>query len=363
MKLYPFQEKCVKWLGAREKNGAMLVAKMGLGKTIMALELVHRTLSEQQRKGQCTLYLTPWVLIQNVINTSERFYGRELKVSGFHRRYSRENPVGTCDIVVSSYKRLAYNADEFGKHQYFRVIYDESHLLGRKCNKFLQVARRLRSRRKILMSGTPFYRGLRDIVTQLAVAGVIVDDVPGTRVTHNKLQQSLVIDRHVRFENYSPETLVTAPLDVEALTYNGEDWCSVVNDRLRELPSRVVIFSDNDVLMRRLDTLLRETGRPSLLVTRSKKGATSGMYRAIETFKRGKSTVLVMSSKVAAHGFDLSCARVVFLTSSSGHVLQLLARVHRPSLTSPPTHTAIVVMRPDDQRMRDLLSLISTRAN
>jgi len=261
-RLFPYQAKTVQWLIEREsgvnrhpayvegRNGCLLAMVMGLGKTMCAATLVAHTLNAQRSAGSATLYVCPKNLLGTVRFEFEKFFGDQLRILVYHASMMRSE-FNRCDftrlrqydVVITNYStarsraaRLAKFDDEkaaslaamaecqqspqrpssvtgaalaFTNFPWFRIILDESHEIRERGNKIFRAMNRLKSPRRICMTGTPIHNRVADIFHQLEFTGL---QLPSKQRKNRSLLDHMGLVGHVvRFVEHKDAKAVELP--------------------------------------------------------------------------------------------------------------------------------------------------------
>ncbi|XP_033228267.1 SWI/SNF-related matrix-associated actin-dependent regulator of chromatin subfamily A-like protein 1 isoform X2 [Belonocnema kinseyi] len=148
--LLPFQREGIRF-GVSKNAKCMIADDMGLGKTIQALGLAH-------------YYKEDWPLLI-VTPSSVRYQWSEAifrflpSVPVHHVRQFTKSKDGfeMGEVTIVSYDLLARSIDDFEKHHFGIVIFDESHFLKSSKTVRYKAAQRIAAgaRHVILLSGTP----------------------------------------------------------------------------------------------------------------------------------------------------------------------------------------------------------------
>lgn len=277
--LFPYQEECIQWAvdieSASEHHphfeadtrGYMLAVEMGLGKTLIVLTLIMRTLHRQETLRQPCLVVCPKNLLGTIRYEIEKFFGDNIRVLLYHRDFLRhefehldENAFRSYHIVLTNYRTIQSRAHVLDTHeddasmgadekhpgttqvpsaagrlshlfrsgvysnssasdtithaaaaaaassassaifnskigdgglvgttqevtevqsartflelQWYRIVFDESHELRNRGNKTTKACRRLVSKLKCAMTGTPMVNAIDDIYSQLECVGL-----------------------------------------------------------------------------------------------------------------------------------------------------------------------------------------------
>jgi SNF2 family DNA or RNA helicase len=175
--LYPYQQKCLKWMLKRERSkeapGGFLCLEMGLGKTILTMAtMVHNPVGK-------TLIIMPANLVTQWKSEFEKFTDCEPFVID---ATSSNKGLITSDVLEAHSVFLApisvfgamRNADENSilTYEFDRIVVDEAHLLRNHKTKSYRLIRQLGSRIKWCLTGTPVVKDDRNFTTLLEFLGI-----------------------------------------------------------------------------------------------------------------------------------------------------------------------------------------------
>jgi SNF2 family DNA or RNA helicase len=150
--------------------GGCLADDMGLGKTIQTLAMLQK-IKEEDHSNKTTstsLIVMPTSLIYNWLNEARKFTP-QLKIHA-HTGGARNKDVShfiDFDIIITTYGITRIDADLL-QHFYFNyIILDESQNIKNPASKSFKAVRLLKSRHKLILSGTPVENSVADLWTQL----------------------------------------------------------------------------------------------------------------------------------------------------------------------------------------------------
>ncbi|QEK52636.1 DEAD/DEAH box helicase [Pedobacter aquae] len=171
--LRPYQKAGYNWFHFLQKYnfGGCLADDMGLGKTVQTLALLQKAKEEQQALGIHTtsLLIMPTSLIYNWINEAKRFTP-QLKICT-HTGTNREKDISIFsqyDLVITTYGISRLDVDVI-KEMYFNyIILDESQNIKNPSSKSFKAVKQLKSKYKLILSGTPVENTVNDLWTQMS---------------------------------------------------------------------------------------------------------------------------------------------------------------------------------------------------
>ncbi|KAL7554507.1 hypothetical protein ACHAWF_017964, partial [Thalassiosira exigua] len=181
--LRPYQMEGISWLNFLRNvrlNGS-LCDDMGLGKTLQALIAV--AISHQYEPGGITgsaapaihvnkksLVVCPSSVVGHWVSEIGRFFPGNLVFVPFDftgsaksRRAAWHNRVRKSNIVITSYSVLRSDIDLLKETMWNYCILDEGHLLKNPKTATAKASRRLRSRHRLILTGTPIQNNVHEI--------------------------------------------------------------------------------------------------------------------------------------------------------------------------------------------------------
>ncbi len=165
--LRPYQKAGFNWMNflADFKLGGCLADDMGLGKTVQTLA----TLLRHKESGNGTsLLVVPTSLIYNWEQEARKFTP-DLKVYNYTGTYRDKNieKFAGYDLVVTSYGTVRIDADLLQKYYFNYVILDESQAIKNPTSGIAQEIKKLSSRHKLILTGTPIENSTMDLWSQM----------------------------------------------------------------------------------------------------------------------------------------------------------------------------------------------------
>ena len=195
--LRSYQISGYQWMYSLIKNGmgGCLADDMGLGKTLQALALLlkfkkARTViasSPLENDGQLSLFdmqpkdkeepqpssliIVPTSLVHNWVNEIRKF-APLLNVfihSGAQRNRngSLQKVANEYDAIITTYGTLRNDKEIFEKTEFFITILDESQYIKNKSSKTFDAVMSLKSKHRIVLTGTPIENSLSDLWSQM----------------------------------------------------------------------------------------------------------------------------------------------------------------------------------------------------
>lgn len=171
--LRPYQKAGYNWFHFLRKFnfGGCLADDMGLGKTVQTLALLQKIKEENQEEGIHTtsLIIMPTSLVYNWLNEAKKF-APKLKIHA-HTGSFRNKEVelfSNYDVVITTYGITRVDV-ELLKTLYFNyIILDESQNIKNPASKSFKAVKTLKSKHKLILSGTPVENTVNDLWTQMS---------------------------------------------------------------------------------------------------------------------------------------------------------------------------------------------------
>ena len=172
--LRPYQHTGYSWLAFlwRSRLGGILADEMGLGKTLQALALAQAA----HEAGELTapmLVVAPTSVLGTWVAEAARFAPDLVVVPITETRKRRgtdlAEAVAGAHIVVTSYTLLRLEAGAYADLDWSAVLLDEAQFVKNHRSQAYQAARKLRSRVKIALTGTPLENNLMDLWSLLSI--------------------------------------------------------------------------------------------------------------------------------------------------------------------------------------------------
>ncbi|TVT68047.1 MAG: DEAD/DEAH box helicase [Denitromonas halophila] len=166
--LRPYQREGLAWLQHLRQNelGGVLADDMGLGKT--AQTLAHLLIEKESgRMDRPSLIVLPTSLVFNWQREAARFAPslRVLKLHGKDRA-ERFEAMAEHDVCLTTYPLLWRDIDALSTHDYHLLILDEAQTVKNANSQAARAVRRLRSRHRLCLTGTPLENHLGELWSQ-----------------------------------------------------------------------------------------------------------------------------------------------------------------------------------------------------
>jgi superfamily II DNA or RNA helicase len=165
--LRAYQAQGLAWLQLLRTEGlaGVLADDMGLGKTVQAL--AHLLLEKESgRLDRPALVVCPTSLLHNWRDEAQHF-APALSVLTLHgpQRAELFDSVPRHDLVLTSYPLLWRDVDQLAAHEFSFVILDEAQMVKNAASRGAAAVRKLRSRHRLALTGTPLENHLGELWT------------------------------------------------------------------------------------------------------------------------------------------------------------------------------------------------------
>ncbi|TWR30619.1 DEAD/DEAH box helicase [Mucilaginibacter pallidiroseus] len=171
--LRPYQKAGYNWFHFLKNYhfGGCLADDMGLGKTIQTLALLQKHKEDTEAAGNhaTSLVIMPTSLIYNWLNEAHKFAPQlRLMVHTGALRYKSADVFKNYDVIITTYGISRIDIEMFKGYYFDYVILDESQNIKNPASKSYQAVRQLKSRFKLILSGTPVENSVNDLWTQMS---------------------------------------------------------------------------------------------------------------------------------------------------------------------------------------------------
>jgi superfamily II DNA or RNA helicase len=164
--LRPYQSFGAGWLLDRVERfgGAILADDMGLGKTVQTIALIEALNTKKDEDAGLILVVATASLMGNWRAEFERFApSRGVRVlHGSDRDRERER-LRPGEVILTSYGTLVRDLAWHLRQDYRLVVADEASLMRNPDTDHSRALAKLRSRRRVALTGTPVENGIRDL--------------------------------------------------------------------------------------------------------------------------------------------------------------------------------------------------------
>ena len=171
--LRPYQKAGYDWFHfLRQYNfGGCLADDMGLGKTVQALALLQKVKEEGLSNGHqpTSLIVMPTSLIYNWQNEAQKFAPQlRIMVHTGGLRTKDAAAFSGYDVIISTYGVTRVDAELLKSNYFHYIILDESQNIKNPASKSFRAVKMLKSKHKLILSGTPVENSVNDLWTQMS---------------------------------------------------------------------------------------------------------------------------------------------------------------------------------------------------
>ncbi|WP_425389490.1 SNF2-related protein [Ekhidna sp.] len=167
--LRPYQLAGYNWLRFLEEYnfGGCLADDMGLGKTIQALALLQHQKNESP--DSTSLLIMPTSLLYNWEMEAKKFTP-QLKILNYTgiNRQKDSSRFSKYDVVITSYGTTRIDVEILSEFYFNYTILDESQAIKNPDSLISKKVRELKSRRKLILTGTPIENSTLDLWSQMS---------------------------------------------------------------------------------------------------------------------------------------------------------------------------------------------------
>lgn len=179
--LRPYQKEGYYWMYLlyQNKMGGCLADDMGLGKTLQTLAILSKAmevensaslspLDETPQKKRASLIVLPSSLVHNWANEIVKFAPslRVLKHVGINRE-TELMEFDKYNVVLTTYGVVRNEIDWLKTYDFFYIVLDESQTIKNPESKIFQAICELKSKYKLVLTGTPIENSLSDLWAQM----------------------------------------------------------------------------------------------------------------------------------------------------------------------------------------------------
>ncbi|XP_073258771.1 DNA repair and recombination protein RAD54B-like [Porites lutea] len=192
-----FLYECVMGLRNFNGNGAILADDMGLGKTLQCISLLWTLYKQGMYGGQPTLkrtlIVTPGSLVKNWSCEFRKWLGNDrLKVYTVtsEKRVKEFINSPIYPVMIISYEMFLRSVEEIRSIKFGLVICDEAHRLKNTTIKTATMISGLKTKRRILLTGTPIQNDLKEFhsLIDLCNPGIL-----GTQSSFRRLYEEPIV--------------------------------------------------------------------------------------------------------------------------------------------------------------------------
>lgn len=167
--LRPYQKEGFNWLQFLNQYnfGGCLADDMGLGKTVQTLAMLQS--EKESGRTAATLLIMPTSLVYNWQSEAEKFTP-ELKIFVYTgtNRIKDSKQFEDYDLILTSYGITRLDIDILSEFLFNYIILDESQAIKNPDSHIAKAVKRLKSRRKLVLTGTPVENSTMDLWSQMS---------------------------------------------------------------------------------------------------------------------------------------------------------------------------------------------------
>jgi hypothetical protein len=169
--LRPYQKAGYNWLRFVQQYhfGGCLADDMGLGKTVMTLSMLQQRHESGAAGGAASLLVLPTSLVYNWLGEARKFTPN-LRILAYTGTYRDKNAAqfADYDVVLTSYGIVRLDTELLASYKFDYVILDESQAIKNPSSTTSQAVRQLRSRHRLILTGTPVENSTMDLWSQMS---------------------------------------------------------------------------------------------------------------------------------------------------------------------------------------------------
>ncbi|SMG42986.1 Superfamily II DNA or RNA helicase, SNF2 family [Marivirga sericea] len=167
--LRPYQKEGFNWLQFLNQYnfGGCLADDMGLGKTVQTLAMLQS--EKENGRTAASLLIMPTSLVYNWQSEAEKFTP-ELKIFVYTgtNRIKSSKQFEEYDLVLTSYGITRLDIDILSEFLFNYIILDESQAIKNPDSHIAKAVKKLKSRRKLVLTGTPVENSTMDLWSQMS---------------------------------------------------------------------------------------------------------------------------------------------------------------------------------------------------
>ena len=168
--LRSYQESGINWLGFlhKYKLHGILCDDMGLGKTLQTICLLANHHNNTRAQGCQSLVICPTTLGGHWREEINRFVGNEflnpfLYIGNSSLRSALRLQIPKHNVIITSYDIVRNDIEFFSTIQWDYLILDEGHVIKNTKSKTSMAVRKLSSKHRLILSGTPIQNGVTEL--------------------------------------------------------------------------------------------------------------------------------------------------------------------------------------------------------
>jgi len=171
--LRPYQKAGYDWFHFLRKYnfGGCLADDMGLGKTVQTLALMQKIKEEdhEEKIHSTSLIIMPTSLVYNWLNEAKKFAPKlKIHVHSGSLRSKEIEKFSAYDLVFTTYGICRVDIELLKTFYFNYIILDESQNIKNPASKSFKAVKSLKSKHKLILSGTPVENTVNDLWTQMS---------------------------------------------------------------------------------------------------------------------------------------------------------------------------------------------------
>ncbi|PTB95751.1 helicase SNF2 [Marivirga lumbricoides] len=167
--LRPYQRAGFNWLQFLNKYnfGGCLADDMGLGKTVQTLAMLQS--EKEEGRVNANLLIMPTSLIYNWMNEAAKFTP-DLRIFIYTgtNRVKDASQFENYDLILTSYGITRLDIDVLSDYYFNFIILDESQAIKNPDSNIAKAVKKLKSRRRLVLTGTPVENSTMDLWSQMS---------------------------------------------------------------------------------------------------------------------------------------------------------------------------------------------------
>ena len=167
--LRSYQKAGYQWMRFLDEYafGGCLADDMGLGKTVQTLTLLQS--EKEQNPGAASLLIMPTSLVYNWMMEARKF-APKLRLLNYTGTQRNKNPklFASYDLIITSYGIVRIDTEILKEFYFNYIILDESQAIKNPDSRIAQAVKKLKSRRKLILTGTPIENSTMDLWSQMS---------------------------------------------------------------------------------------------------------------------------------------------------------------------------------------------------
>ena len=168
-KLRPYQKSGYDWLCFLNKYrfGGCLADDMGLGKTVQTLAMLQS--EKEAGRKEASLLVMPTSLVYNWEMEASKFTP-DLKIFVYTGTNREKDPelFKDYDLILTSYGIVRLDTDILAQYNFNYIILDESQAIKNPGSNIAKSVKKLSSRHKLILTGTPLENSTMDLWSQIS---------------------------------------------------------------------------------------------------------------------------------------------------------------------------------------------------